>query len=193
MKNKSLFLLGLILLTFSSCEKEDEPELKETKAVIDVSQHFFNWIYFSFSENDTVTVPDFKNDLNWDLGIRYIHFRTNGGASGSGQGGVYDLGEIDFETVDISHIANATFIEDDSISVVKVMSNPPVWEKIPGNIPLENVFLTPAGPPPYTYAPNNHVYVIKTAKGKHAKFMATTFFNDSAEEGHVHFNFEFLD
>ncbi len=194
MKKLFLFLSVFISAVIISCEKEketnnDDPE----EIVVNVSKDLFNWLYYSFSENKLVDVNDFTNDLNWDLGIRYENFRTNGGKSGKGQGGVYDLGAVNFDLVTISSINSATFIPDDSISVIVLMAMPPEYETVPGSVPLENMFQSPAGPGSRTYPPNNHVYVIKTAKGKHVKFIGTSFFNDRAEEGYLHFKFEFLD
>jgi len=190
MKTKLFLFSGLLIISLTACEKENNnPGSKEV--VLDVSKDLFNWIYFSFSEKDTVSVADFHNDVNWDLGIRYESFRTNGGQSGIGQGGVYDLGEVDYETVTLSLIGSADFIEDDSIHVILDMK--PTWAKVPGSVPLDDMFLSPSGPYSRTYDPNNHVYIIKTANGKHVKFIGTSFFNDYAEEGYLNFKFSFLD
>jgi len=191
MKTKLFIFLALFILNITGCEKEDNNNNDLQVVVLDVSNDLFNWIYYSFYEGDTVSVSDVKNDLSWDLGIRYESFRTNGGQSGIGQGGVYDLGEVDFETVTLSSIGSTDFIEDDSINVIVDMK--PTWAKVPGSVPLDDMFLSPIGPPPYTFAPNNHVYIIKTADGKHVKFIGTSFFNEYAELGHLNFKYSFLD
>jgi hypothetical protein len=184
----------ILLLSFSaiSCDKEKENEEVTQTLEIDVTGTFLQWVYFSFEKNELVAIEDHMNSLDWDLGIRYQNFRTNGGDGGKGQGGVYDLGVVNFEEVKLADISGATFVEDDSIQVIKSVGMPPVWEKVPGSVPLEGMFLTPTGPN-RTYTPNNHVYVIKTAKGKHVKLQGITFFNDEALEGFFNFKFEFLD
>lgn len=193
MKKIYVFVFIFIFSGLISCEKEKQDENNSKEIIINVSKDLFNWIYYSFSEEKTVTVSDFKDDITWDLGIRYENFRTNGGKSGKGQGGVYDLGTVDFDSVTINSIESASFIEDDSISVIIQMAMPPVYENVPGSVPLEDMFLSPTGPYNRTYSPNRHVYVIKTAIGKHVKFIGTTFFNDRAEEGYLNFKYEFLD
>jgi len=184
MKTKVIFLMGLLI-------KENNNTDDPREVILDVSKDLFNWIYYSFSEGDIVLVSDFQNDLRWDLGIRYESFRTNGGQSGIGPGGVYDLGEVDFEAVTLSSIGSANFVVDDSINVIIDMT--PTWAKVPGSVPLDDMFLSPSGPPPYTFAPNNHVYIIKTANGKHVKFIGTSFFNEYAELGYLNFRYSFLD
>lgn len=183
MKRILIFLSVFVSATIVSCEKDkdNENDTDTEQIVVDVSKDLFNWLYYSFSDKKLVEVSDFKNDLSWDLGIRYENFRTNGGKSGKGQGGVYDLGMIDFDKVNISSIGSAEFIPDDSISVIVLMAMPPVYEKVPGSMVLEDMFQSPTGPGPRTYTPNKHVYVIRTANGKHVKFIGTTFFNDRAE------------
>jgi len=191
MKTKLFLFSGLLIFNLIACEKENNNENDLQEVVLDVSKDLFNWVYYSFNEGDTVLVSDFQNDLRWDLGIRYESFRTNGGQSGIGQGGVYDLGEADFDTVTLNSIESVNFIDDDSINIIIDMK--PTWAKVPGSVPLDDMFLSPSGPPPYTFAPNNHVYIIKTADGKHVKFIGTSFFNEYAELGYLNFKYGFLD
>ena len=44
------------------------------------------------------------------------------------------------------------------------------------------------GPPP-AYTPNEHVYVVKTADGKYAKMIITSFYNEKAESGYITFSY----
>ncbi len=197
MKKTILFLFALMAL-FTQCKK-DEPNddnniVDNSKKVeIDVHADILNWKYFSFEQNAEVGVANFGDTLSWDLGIHYENFRTNGGKSGKGQGAVIDLGEVDFNSVTINSIGANTFTEDDTIQVIQSMSMPPVMVKVPGSVLLEAVFKSPTGPTDQTYAPNNHVYIIKTAGGRHVKFIGTSFFNDAAVKGYLNFTYEFLD
>jgi hypothetical protein len=200
MKKLTLMMIALLILTIVSCKKDEDDKKNDDKnnantivKVLDVSADLYNWRYFSFGLKDEVLIDDFTNNMTWDLGIRYENFRTNGGASGKGQGGVYDLGVVDFNSVTISSIAGKNIVADDSIQVVTSMGMPPTWATVPGSVPLEDMFASPTGPPPYTFTPNKHIYVIKTAEGKHVKFEGITFFNNAGESGHLRFRYEFLD
>ena len=198
MKNKMIYLGISILVLIGACKKDKTDETPTPTSptvktvVLDVHNNLFSWRYFSFEANQEATITDYKDTLGWDLGIHYESFRTNGGKSGIGQGAVIDLGAVNFDNVTLSSIGSSLYTLDDSI-VVPVSMVPPVMEKTPGCVPLEKVFASPAGPPPHTYTPNNHVYIIRTAKGKHVKFIGTSFFNDMGEEGYLNFKYSVLD
>ena len=49
------------------------------------------------------------------------------------------------------------------------------------------VFVLTITPPSYT--PNNHVYLVRTAKGKYAKVMMTSFYDKKGESGYVSFKY----
>lgn len=192
-----LLCIAVLLATLVKCKKDDsetDPDMGKTfTVVLDVHNDILNWRYFSFKEGAEVNVVNYSDTLNWDLGIHYENFRTNGGKSGSGQGAVLDLGAFSFNDLTIDIIAGQTFTEDDSISVLASMAMPPVMMKTPGSVIMEDMFQTPQGPPPHTYTPNNHVYVIRTSKGKHIKLIGKSFFNDLGEEGYFNFKYAFLD
>jgi len=196
MRKMRFFLKAAMLMAaLVQCKKEDATENASggTTVVLDVHNDVLRWRYYSFEKNQEVSVENFSDDLSWDLGIRYESFRTNGGKSGKGQGAVLDLGVVNFDKVTMADVAGKTFVEDDSIMVLASMSMPPVMEKTPGSVPLEDMFQSPQGPPPHTYTPNQHVYVIRTAGGKHVKLIGLSFFNDQGEEGWFNFKFAFLD
>lgn len=206
MKMKNLILAASVLFALSSsCKKEEEPidnpndtinnvdTTKYTK-VVDVHDGLYSWKYFNFTTGAVVGVTNFQDTLSWDLGIHYESFRTNGGASGIGQGAVLDLGAVDFDGVTISSISGKTFEADSTINVLAGMNGyQPIWENTPGSALLEAMFQSPTGPGARTYTPNNHVYVLKTAKGKHVKIIGTSMFNDLAAEGYFNFEYKFLD
>ncbi len=185
---------------FTQCKKSDKSNndntttTANTKTVeLDVHNDIINWRYYSFERGMEVIILNYSDTLGWDLGIHYENFRTNGGASGIGQGAIIDLGAVDFSTVTLSSIGSNTYTLDDSITVITTTSMPPHTEKTPGSILLEDMFLSPSGPPPHTYTPNNHVYIIRTASGKHVKLMGTSFFNNLGAEGYFNFKYELLD
>jgi hypothetical protein len=189
-------LLCIPVFMGTSCSKDDNtdsPNLGDTTIVLDVHNDLANWRYYSFENIAEVSVSDYSDTLGWDLGIHYESFRTNGGQSGIGQGAVLDLGAVGFDTVTINTISGLQFTPDNSISVVTSTSMPPVMEDVPGCELTESMFLSPQGPPPHTYTPNNHVYIIRTANGRHVKFIGLSFFNDLGDEGYLQFKFAFLD
>lgn len=70
MKVKSLVALVLGLFIFSSFNSSDEDiatagEIK-THQFLD-ARSYTNWVYFSFSKNEIVTVTDVQADKNWDI------------------------------------------------------------------------------------------------------------------------------
>ena len=195
MKKINALLLGLFaatVLVFTACEKEKvEPEIA---TVLDVHDKMVEWVYFSFGENsiNQVAVGNHQESQAWDLGVYYQSFRTNGGTSGNAQGGVYDLGQVNFENVTLASIADAQFISDTEITILASAAMPPSWVNVPGSVPLDTMFETPTGPN-RTYAPNNHIYVIKTANGRHVKVHGVSFFNDHGQEGFINLKWAWLD
>ncbi len=187
--------MAAAIISFTGCKKEeDEIPDESIITVIDVTDHFVEWIYFSFSDDTIVKSEpeDAATDTGWDLGIRYQNFRTNGGESGPGQGGVYDLGKTDFSAVTLASKEGVDFVEDDMITVLESEAMPPSWIEVSGSVPMEDMFTTPTGPD-RTYAPNMHVYILKSAEGRHIKIKGVSFFDDYGDEGHIKLRWEFLD
>lgn len=57
------------------------------------------WAYFSFARNEVIPPPaDPKSSLDWDIAFQRNNIKTNGGASGAGQGAAADLGDLSLET-----------------------------------------------------------------------------------------------
>jgi hypothetical protein len=195
MKKFNAMFLGLIsaaVLVFTACEKEKADPEKVT--VLDVHDKMVQWVYFSFGESqiNPVTVSNHQESQAWDLGVYYQSFRTNSGTSGNAQGGIYDLGQVNFESVTLASIAGAQLVADTEITVLASAAMPPSWANVPGSVPLETMFETPTGPN-RTYAPNNHIYVIKTANGRRVKVQGVSFFNDLGQEGFINLKWAWLD
>ena len=88
MKVKSLVALVLGLFIFSSCNSSDDSEEDiatageiKTYQVLD-ARSYTNWVYFSFSKNEIVTVTDVQADKNWDIAfhrgdVKFICFRCH--------------------------------------------------------------------------------------------------------------------
>jgi hypothetical protein len=199
---KTILLFFAVTAIFTQCKKDKNSTSNDTTAtdssktvVLDVHLDLTSWVYYSFEKNAEIHVKNSADTLSWDLGVHYQTFRTNGGASSSiGQGAVLDLGAVDYSSVNMSSIGSKAFTLDDTISVIDSMTSVgPVLANTPGSVPLGSMFAVPQGPPPHTYTPNNHVYIIRTAAGKYVKLIGTSFFNDLGAEGYFNFKYEHLD
>ena len=158
-----LAVISLIFLVVG-CEKDkDDPDPTPgigKELVIDASSKT-NWVYFSFSIGDTLTVNDPGNSLEWDIGLKRYRFKTNSGTSGSGQGGAVNMGKVSFNSV--IEAPESGYAVDDSVTFQvhggekKYSVNPVLlgWE-------------TMEGMPP-TFVPTDSIYVVKAADGKYAK------------------------
>ncbi|NTW32492.1 MAG: hypothetical protein HGB12_07690 [Bacteroidetes bacterium] len=197
---KTILMIFAVMAIFTQCKKDDNSKnddttpTDKTKTVeLDVHNDLVNWRYYSFEKGAEVTISNYGDTLGWDLGIHYENFRTNGGTSGIGQGAIIDLGAVNFSDVTLSSIGSSTYTLDDSITILASASMPPQMETTPGSVLMESMFASPQGPPPHTYTPNNHVYIIRTASGKHVKLIGTSFFNTLGVEGYFNFKYEVLD
>jgi len=193
MKNKFILIAVALATLVFSCK--EEPEITTKSKVVNVSNSKTTWLYYSFEKDALVSISDAANDLTWDLAVQYESFQTNGGTSGEGMGAVLDMGKVAFESVTFSSIKDSLnkFVADDSLSVYDISSMPPILIKASRCIPMEAMFKSPTGPGTRTYEPNLHVYIIKTANGKHVKFIGESFFNDEAIEGYINFKWAYLD
>lgn len=177
-----------------SCEK-DEIELNpaEGKTVTVDATSYDEWTYFSFSLGDIVTVSNPATDTNWDLAFMRNHIRTNSGASGEGQGGVYDAGVVGFETV--TEAPPAGYVVDvDTVqhSVMDFTQNPPsvVLIDINASAVLETwgAFDMTTSPPPFNVT--DKIFAVKTADGKFAKIHVQSYYNSDGS-GYITFEYKY--
>ncbi|WP_018358608.1 HmuY family protein [Porphyromonas levii] len=190
-KITTTFLIGLALLGFSSCkgDKKDTPQTTEVKTVVIDASNYGKFVYFSFEKGTVVTVSDadYNNNLGWDIAFRGHYPRTNGGASGKGQGGVIKTKELTFGAV-MAIPAGASWEVDKSIRVAKVNDKgapimPPQFEMVPGNVLLQS-WLASGGHPPHKY--DNSIFLVKGANGKIAKVQMVSF-----ENKHITMRYEY--
>lgn len=57
------------------------------------------WVHWSLDDGDVLMVDDPSSSTDWDLRIRRTQLATNGGTSGSGQGGALALDASDWDAV----------------------------------------------------------------------------------------------
>ncbi len=186
---QTLWVLLALSIGFGSCSDDDDPtpdpNNAEVKTVVINATAYDKWVYFSF-EKDTIVgesgVEETRSGLDWDIAFHRYDLRLNCGASGTGKGGTYNAGAVDFNS--ITEAPSEIYAANDSIEVsIPGNSFPPPTARVPGDSIL-GTWCAFSGPPP-TYAYSKNVFVVKTATGKYAKLMLLDFFNDDAESGHV--------
>ena len=187
MKRISLLLITALfsaVYLFTACEEEDNPiSANEDIITVDASD-YSKWVYFSFKEDTVVSITDFENSSDWDLGFHRSDLRVNCGMSGPGQGGSYVTNETNFD--DVVTAPETGYALNDMIDIaVDITSMPPVMETVPGDTVLAKWITKEYGQsgPEYTYS--DDFFIIKTADGKYAKIWLKDYFDNDANGGHV--------
>ena len=197
MKN-TIKILGLALLSlsmvFTSCKKDDDTPVNEEVSTGDVTlsretAYGEDWVYYSFETKSEVSGVDsinYKEKDNWDIAFNRYNVRTNGGESGKGKASAYDAGALTWE--DVKQAAETGYTVDDTLLIVESFTGrTPNYMSATGNDVFKGCIII-GGPPP-TYPTNNHIYVMKTAKGKYAKVWIHSYFNADAESGYINFKY----
>jgi hypothetical protein len=175
-----VLLLGMSLV-LSGCEKEKENGSDENWETVTLDATAYDqWVYFSFSDNQEVSIGDFSSSTDWDIGFHRYDVRVNCGTAGPGQGGSLNAGPLGFET--LTEAPADGYSLNDSIGVILESG---VWEytNVPGDTILAT-WLQFSGPPP-TYTISDNIYVIRTADGKYVKLWLKDYFNDASKSGYV--------
>ena len=186
----------LVFMTIAvvSCDKteiEDTSVTSETISLSRATEKGDDWIYFSLATGKEVIVNEEEHQANmsWDLAFNRYNIRTNGGKSGKGKGGAYDMGKVGYNSVK-SLPSDAKLVIDTEYEISdNGVGFPPPVKKSTAN-PLLSVALEFSGPPP-AYTPNEHIYIIKTAEGKFAKFICNSFYNAEGKSGYVTFEYTY--
>lgn len=114
------------------------------------------WAFVDLSKGTGVK-PQSWFSLDWDLAIRRFHFRTNGGKTNpSGPGGIVDLGVVPFDSV--SEAPEGGYLEDQSPHGNEEPMNPLLVHWYDYSMWTN------------TLKSKNHVYALRTANGRYAKF-----------------------
>lgn len=196
--SKLWILLALISLTIA-CKEEDDPDPSEsitTKEVTLSDETDYgdeDWIYYSFSQGAElvgITSANYQTDGTWDIAFNRYNVRTNGGTSGAGLAAVIDLGKVEYSSVTEAPVDGYTV--DSTISIVAEinLTGPPIMMDVNGNELFEGA-ITPATGPNPTYAPSDHMYVVKTADGKYVKLWIKSYFNDNGDPGYMNFKYSY--
>jgi hypothetical protein len=185
-KQLALWLAVAVTATFVACDSDDDSgtsPVDKSAVTVDIdATDYENWVYFSFDDDALIAVADPQTSLDWDLGFRRYHMRTNSGSSGSGQGGAYDAGKVEFSSVTTA--PDAGFVVDDSIWEY-TRSMPPDSFQVAANTLLDEWYEYVFQGNAPTLVPREHVYVIKTADGKYAKIMLTDYYDAENVSGNI--------
>ncbi len=183
--NLSVIVLLSVSLVFTSCKKDEaEPTKKanENTITIDASD-YGKWVYFSFAKGKIVEVTDFKRSHEWDIGFHRQDIRVNCGKSGSGKGGTYNFGKVDFDSV--TEAPEEGYTNNGDIEIMEKFVMPPVYVTVPGDAVLGEWIKIIRGEKGPEYSISNNIYAVRTAYGKYAKVWLKDYFNDKAQSGHI--------
>jgi len=189
MKKLSNYFLLIIFASsvLASCKKEPVETPTEGKTITVNATSDEEWTYFSFETGDVITVTDPATDKNWDLGFLRSHIRTNSGTSGSAQGGAYDKGVVDFDSVTEAPTSDFDIDVDDEVTQINMTTYQ--YEPISANAVLETWGEFDDSTPPI-YHPSNKIFVVKTASGKYAKIHVKAYSNESGT-GNITFEYKY--
>lgn len=199
MIKKTFLFVALIFAALpflSSCSDDDDPVIQPAsgnEVNIDVSSSWNKWNYFSFTTGKIVGTGDateasdaeWKARTDWDIAFTRLYARTNSGVSGSGQGGVIEIGTGNTDKASVFNTLNEAPTSGYTADVLSegdglMIAMPPAYYKA-GTAALINSWLTMSMPVVVT----PKVFVIKTADGKYAKIYLKGYQNDAGQSGHI--------
>lgn len=194
-KNLTLAIITT-LFVFTSCDNEsiELNDLKSKEVTLSRKTTYGNdWIYYSLKEGKEISGLDeasSKDTDTWDIAFNRYNVRTNSGSSGKGKGGVYDAGIVDWMSV--TEASENGYIVDGIIDIVEKFNGTGVdYMSSNGNVVFKNCITQTYGAPGPTYTPTEHVYVMKTAKGKYAKILITSFYDNDGNSGYISFRYSY--
>ncbi len=130
------------------------------------------WLYFSFSQGSLITEPA---PLEWDVAFRRFQVLVNGGEAFPGEGGVINLGAVDFDSL--------TVLPERGYQGTEVFRGDSISAPIEGWYNYS--FFT------HLLSPRSTVYAIRTADGRYAKLRFLGYYCPGARPGCVTFEYVF--
>lgn len=196
MKSKSFFALLLGLLIFSSCSNIDDRE-EDVATTGEIKTHQFldarsytNWIYFSFSKNEIVTIADPQNDNNWDIAFHRGDVKLNGGKSGKASGEGINTNKTEWNAV--ASAPTSGYVKDDIGKITTAFTGTGIIEEDQPFSQILTTWLTVdiSNPPP-KYTVHNYVYVVRSASGKYVKLQIYDNKSATNAAGYVSFKYQY--
>lgn len=196
MKVKSLVALVLGLFIFSSCNSSDDSEEDiatageiKTYQVLD-ARSYTNWVYFSFSKNEIVTVTDVQADKNWDIAFHRGDVKLNGGKSGKGSGEAINTNKIEWNAV--TSAPTSGYVKDEIRKITTAFTGTGITEEDQPFSQILTTWLTvDTSSPPPKYTVHNYVYVVKSASGKYVKLQIYDNKSATNTAGYVSFKYQY--
>jgi hypothetical protein len=186
---KNIFLSVIIIASFFSCKKEDpKPPIQAQTFEIN-STGSTTWKYFSFANNDTVTIVDPANSTAWDLAFQRYRIKTNGGLSGSGSGSAansYQKGQTGFDALRVVP-DTTTFALDASISIAVQQG----YATYIVNPVLYTWFTLEFATQGTQIVPSDYIYIVKTGTGKYAKVWIKSYYSATNVSGYVSIQYKY--
>lgn len=191
-----LFSLFAACVIVTSCSSDDDDTPKDAKEVeVSLSRktnYGDDWIYYSLEKGKEVSIDEATHaeSTEWDLAFNRYNVRTNSGKSGKGNGGAMITTFKSFSDCKAVPAGDFTVDADYEISDIGEGFPPPTKISTANEVLCKAI--TFAGPPP-TYTPSDYVFIVRTATGKYAKFMAMSFYDKEANSGIYSFKYVLQD
>ena len=182
-------LLIVVVLSLSSCKKENNVPSIQAQTFEVKSTSSTEWKYFSFAANDTVAVTNPENSTAWDLAFQRYRIKTNSGLSGSAMGGAansYMKAQSGFDAL-TSVPDTSTFAVDESMSIAIVQG----YATYIVNPLLYTWFSLEFSATGTQIIPSDNIYIVKTSTGKYAKVWFKSYYSATNLSGYVTFQFKY--
>ncbi|WP_352421748.1 HmuY family protein [Proteiniphilum sp.] len=190
---KISFLVLLSVLFITACD-DDEKEPALPGDVKDIqfidTRSYTDWVYFSFSKGEVVTVTDYKNDLSWDIAFHRGDVRLNGGESGKGKGEGFNTQKTSWSAV--TEAPTSGYIKDQVGKITTAFTGDGITEDDQPFSQTVTTWLTvdTSNPPP-KYTVHNWIYVVKAADGNYVKLWLYDNKNEKNAAGYVSFRYQY--
>lgn len=186
---KIVFLSGIIIVSLFACKKE-EPKLVIQQQTFEINSTVSNaWKYFSFANNDTISISDPTHSSEWDLAFQRYRIKTNGGKSGTGSGSAansFQKGQTGFDALKVVS-DTATFVVDDSVNIAVQQG----YATYVVNPKLYTWFTIELAAQGTQIIPSNYIYIVKTGTGKFAKVWFKGYYSAANVSGHVTIQYKY--
>jgi len=186
---KIAFFSGIIFILLLACDKEDTntPINSQTTEVNATNAN--TWKYFSFDKNDTVSIVDPANSLEWDIAFQRYRIRTNSGLAGNGLWGAansYSTGQAGFDALKTVS-DTSTFVVDTLVDIAVQMG----FDTYIINPVLYTWFTLEFAAQGTQIVPTDYIYIVRTATGKYAKVWFKSYYSATNASGYMNFQYKY--
>ena len=167
-----------------------------TEVITIDSSSYDEWIYFSLELGEVVEVSDIENSMDWDLGFKRNHIKTNGGISGEGSGcAIVDATQSwtneSFEStmVVVDKKCQPDALIEGNIFTYEGCYNPitHLFSDCVKNPALDNWGSFDSG---YHFNINNYRFFVKRADGVYVKFWLRGYYNINQEDAQISITYQ---